>query len=249
MADALGSIEDTLGDKVGPFPVWGWGVAIGGVAIAFMWFNRGSGDTAATDATTDTTGDAAAGLDTDMLSAQDVMNAQDGELFTGNDSGDNSDPAPVVNNYYGTATPTNPTGSPTGGITTNALWLAKGVAFLTGKGHGAIGSQNALSKYLGHKPISVAEEGLVNQVIAHQGQPPSWSVGTTTTVKHPTPHGGTSAQTKTKTVTIHKGDTIRSVVRKHWGSATHAHIEAFRRMNGMGTNAKLHVGQHVKVKA
>lgn len=231
MANPLEDIEGTLGEKVGPFPVWGWGVMLGGVAVVYMWMNRGGSADTGTDPTA--TGDDS------MLTAQDVMDANDAALWTGNDA-----------NSAGAATGDDTDVTGDADVETRVTWLAKAVAWEAGNGNAPIPVQNALAAYLSGKPITQAQKAIVNEVVAHFGLPPNTSTSAHTTVTNPpTPHGGKAAKPKHKFYTADGNDTITSVVRQFWGSASTANVAQFRRFNGMTKASHIVAGHRYMVRA
>lgn len=226
----MAGIEDDLTSKVGPFPVWGWGIVLGGVAVGYMFLHRGSGTTTAT--AVDPTVDPNA-----------AMNADDAAL-AGSGTGDTGD-----------VTNVSPVPTPAPSPDTNALWETRGILYMTGQGTSALTTQIALSRYLNKKALYPTGLAIVEKVVAHQGPPPE--AGTTfkpviapkpKPVPTPGPGSGTGG-TKTKTITVHAGQNTHEIVRRYWGSATAAHIAEFRSMNGLTASDHLIAGHHYKVKA
>jgi len=145
------AISDTLKQKAGPLPVWAWGVILGVVVVAASyWYSSKSKASSA--------GDGADGGAGSLVAYPDL----DG----GNGDGSGSNSGTVVT---GTDAPT----SSAPQFSSNAAWMTYVVAKLTAEGNSPLTTQVALLNYLSGKPLSAAEQALVNQAIGRFGLPPN----------------------------------------------------------------------------
>lgn len=165
-------IQETLTDKAGPFPVWVWGLMLGGVVVGVMWFN-GRG----TDYTDTVTGDEYTATGTDSLSGIDDAIQYDGD--NSNDVIDSTEPEDL------TPEPVEPETGPE----SNAEWLSRGTAFLITRGHNPLKAQKSLTKYLNGQKLTQSQAALVNAVITRYGLPPE-GAPVAQVVDAPGPSGG-----------------------------------------------------------
>lgn len=176
-------VEETLTTKAGPFPVWLWGVALGGIVVAVIWM-RGR-----TDYTPTITGTAGSGSRSDVAdgydySTTDNLSGIDSAIqYDGDNSGDVKQPTPVP-----------PNAEPS--ITTNAAWLAQGVTYLITQGHTPLGSQTALTRYLNGMKLTQSQASAVSKAITRFGLPPQGAP--TATIEPPAPTPGTVQTVRTK---------------------------------------------------
>ena len=133
--------------RLGPLPVWAWGLIFGGAAVAYMYWQNAkdsNGDTVSTDSTDS--------VDTgDLGSSYDAI---DGAFTVGTASGSTL------------STTTEET------TDTNTAWLARAVNYLIGTGVTPLAAQSALQKYLEGESLSSDETDLVNKAIKSVGQTP-----------------------------------------------------------------------------
>lgn len=143
------NISETLKSKAGPLPVWAWGLIIGVVIVAGMyWRSSRSAALSAGSPTTEPT-----------MAVPDLSGSSDG-LGASSSGGGGS----------GGST-TTPDSSPQ--FTSNAAWMTYAVAKLISEGNNPLSTQIALANYLAGKTLTAAEQGLVNQAIARFGLPPN----------------------------------------------------------------------------
>lgn len=144
MAENDSPIEEKLTAKAGPFPVWVWGVVLGLLILAMVWWSRHkSGSAAPADGSTVTPIDALPNVSGSGLSPAS------GDTSTGSDSA---------------------AGSP---WDTNQLWEARAIAALSGAGVSPLTAQVALEKYLNGQGLTTAEQQIINSVLQKQGAPPN----------------------------------------------------------------------------
>ena len=144
MADA-DDVKEILTQDAGPLPVWVWGVGIGVIAVAYIWWTgRDSGTTAVESAGSTV----ASGSDA-------VFDAIDGAFKPGT-SGSAS---------VGDEAPTE--------IDTNVAWGFRAVSYLVGQGVAPVTAQVAIGKYLAEEKLTDADAVLVNRAVAGIGAPPT----------------------------------------------------------------------------
>jgi len=138
--------------KLGPLPVWVWGLTLGGAAVGYYYWSQlkdNNGTTISTDPEAVNAVESAAGYVTDR-------DAIDGAFTPGTASG----------STLATSTAEESTD-------TNSAWLIRAVQALVGKGVSPLEAQTALGKYLDGESLSVAESSLVNRaIVALGGLPP-----------------------------------------------------------------------------
>lgn len=139
--------------KLGPFPVWVWGVIVGGIILVVVYYRNNAAKAAA--AGTDTSGVTVSGEDlTAALGATD-----DGTTDTTDDTTD--------------ATSSTTLGS------TNTTWESSAVAWLSSHGYSPLTAQNAVENYL-NGTLSSTDAGAnsaVNAAITNYGLPPDGVFG------------------------------------------------------------------------
>jgi hypothetical protein len=145
---------DKLTAKLGPLPVWVWGLFIGGLLVAWQWArSRNSGTVTETE-------------DSGSTSAAVPSFPSSG---TGNSQGTNT----VVTGEDYEATPTE---------RTNGQWLMLAVKAAVQKGVSTLSAQSALEKYLTGQHLTAGEKGIVDTALAdtNVGLPPQGVGGTPT---------------------------------------------------------------------
>ena len=165
---------ESLKTRVGPLPIWLWGLLLGGAVVAYMYVRQSQTNTAA----------AATGTgSTSALNALGAANPQDPLTSSGN---------------YGMMGATSTTGTPT-----NQSWQAAGIANANTWGISDIGMQSALQNYLAGMPLNSAEQNAVNKVLGTVGPPPEGVSGLvnggTSILNPPTPVQTTTAPKATGT--------------------------------------------------
>lgn len=181
MAD--GGLEQALTGKVGGIPVWGIGVGLAGLLIAyFAWKNRKADS-----------GDPADNADPNTTDAQDTPDPNAIDPATGlpysDEAPDSGFPYAPINGYLA-GDPTNaaypvggvPQGTP--GPITNQQWARLAGDWLIGKGNDPTLVGNALNHFINGQAMSTAEEAVVRLAEQAFGVPPE---GVTTST--PVPKG------------------------------------------------------------
>lgn len=139
------AISDTLKQKAGPLPVWAWGVIVGVIVVAGMyWYSSKS---ASNGSVTD---------DSELLAYPDL----DG----GSGDGSGSNTGTVVTGGTGS--------SGAQEFTSSLAWMTYAVAALIKDGFSPLAVQSALSKYLSGDTLSASEQQIVNIAITRYGMPP-----------------------------------------------------------------------------
>jgi hypothetical protein len=162
----MSDITESLTRKLGPLPVWVWGVLAGGAISAGRWAwdkNKNSG-TAAVDPAADAgaspavpasaSGAGAAGLGGDY--GYPNSGAWEGPPAT----------APTDGSTPAAGTPA------TTPAETNAEWVRRAVAALIAAGTGPLVASEAIRKYLAGEPVTPAEQALISSALQSQGMPP-----------------------------------------------------------------------------
>lgn len=163
--------------KLGPLPVWVWGVLVGVVILGVVYYRRAEAKTAAADTTANGVSVSGEDLTSDLAGA-----ASDGT--TGASATDGTD-----------LTTSSTVGQ------TNASWESDALAWLSSHGFSPLVAQNALETYLEGTLSSTdsAAVGAVNAAIQNFGLPPE-GVFATPTVTSTTPTtvtgGGPAAVTE-----------------------------------------------------
>lgn len=144
---------EKLTAKLGPLPVWVWGLFIGGLLVAWQWASRRGSDT---------------GTAVDDSSSAAVPSTP---VFpdAGNSQGTNT----VVTGGNYEATPTE---------RTNGQWLLLAVKAAVEKGVSTLTAQAALEKYLTGQHLTAGEMSIVETALADKnvGLPPEGVGGTPT---------------------------------------------------------------------
>jgi hypothetical protein len=174
----FGDVEQTLSEKKGPLPVWGYGALVG---VAFIYFMHKQSTAAA---------NAAAASDASSIGVVDPS-----ALTTDGSSVYSTDQTAGTLSGYLASDPTNTaqnvgiaaSGLP--GPVTNAQWARVVADYLNGLGDVPSLVATALSKYLAGQPLSPAETSVVNQALTYGGTPPEGviPVNGSTASPEPTP--------------------------------------------------------------
>ena len=143
MADDV--LPGAVKERLGPFPVWVWGAALGVIIVAYVWWT-GRDTGSASDTSTDS-GDGD-GTTSAISDAIDGAFKWSGANPTGNDE---SVDEPVDS---------------------NTAWGIRAVAALVGKGVSPLAAQTAIGRYLAEDELTDAQQQLVNNAIVAIGQPP-----------------------------------------------------------------------------
>ena len=179
----MSTTGDALTEKVGPLPVWVWGISAG-IAINAGRYFYGRRKTKNAALTTDPAAD---------TGTAGAAGAPDPTSGPG---------APASGNYgYGANAPASSTGSDqatapaTGRPVTNVVWQAQAVDALTAGGAPPLAATEALRKYLAGEPTTTIEQGLVSLAIRSHGVPPEGAPALLTVPPTTTPSNGTAAPT------------------------------------------------------
>jgi hypothetical protein len=138
------NITSSLGKKLGPLPVWVWGVGAGALVLAYFIWNNNSIAGASGSSSDTTTGDSGETL-------PDVVGSSSGASTTTPTRGTSTNPVTYDN---------------------NAQWVAAVVAHLMLNGYSPLDVQVVLDKYITGKSLGVADQKVVNLAIAYAGIPP-----------------------------------------------------------------------------
>lgn len=165
----------TLGEKLGPLPVWVWGVGLGVTITGARWaIDKHKAAAAPPPAADSTDAGTPAGTGAGVTGGSGVIPGAGspvavGSLGVPNPGGWNV-PADQV-----AGTPTTRSGP-----TTNAEWQTLAVEALTADGYPPLTVETAISKYLAGNPTTVAEQALISQAFRHTGRPPEGAPVVTT---------------------------------------------------------------------
>lgn len=177
---------ETLGEKLGPLPVWVWGVGLGVTITGARWAID-KRKAAATPPAASTDAGTPAGAGNGVAGGPGVSPGAGSPATV---------PAVGVPNAGGWNAPADQVaGTPTtaAGPTTNAEWQTLAVEALTADGYPPLTIETAISKYLAGTPITVTEQALISQAFRHQGRPPEGAPVMTTAPE--TAVGGGSSPT------------------------------------------------------
>lgn len=134
--------------KLGPFPVWVWGLFVGVIVVAYLYYRNNSAKAAAAANTT---------VSGDTLSSGLVDNTS-------------TDPTDGLTGLDdGTSTATTPTAD-----ATNSSWEASAVAWLGSHGYSPLVAQNAIENYLSGTldATDASAVAAVNAAVQNFGLPP-----------------------------------------------------------------------------
>ena len=145
-SDIGGSMPQPLKKNLGPLPVWAWGVILGALIAAYIWFGHSrSGDSADEDSTA-------------APNSNSLGDAIDGAFRIGG----------VWNGNSGGEGDTNDDS-----MDTNAAWGFRAVASLVSDGVSPIAAQQAIGNYLDGEALTTEQSALVDKAIRAIGQPPN----------------------------------------------------------------------------
>ena len=136
------ALTDTLGQKLGPLPVWTWGVVVGVGVVAYVWLSKANEQTAAVKPSDAMLATPVAGDSSALDSAFYARNGASG---------------------------TYPSDAP---AETNLSWLTSVQAVLSGKGFAPLDISNALNRYLNGESLSDSDQRIVNAALTEKGLPP-----------------------------------------------------------------------------
>jgi LysM repeat protein len=198
--------------KVGPLPLWVWGVAALGVWYYFQ--RQSSSSSAATNA-------AATNQATDPAGNIGTIDPATGYVF-----GTPEDTAALASNN---ATDTTGTGTSSGGSTpgttyaTNNAWAEAAINYLVGLGIDPTTANEAIQQYLASQTLTPAQQGMVNEAIIALGPPPDLPgpIGTPPTPIVTSPPPGTVYATNPPTG-LSVGTKTPTTVGLSWNKATNA---------------------------
>lgn len=198
-------LTGSLGNKLGPLPVWVWGL-IGGLAFGAVYYIHKKKTDAAAQAAVNT-----GSAFTTLGAASNGGNA--GELATTGGGG----------------------GTGIGGAagTSLAQWAANATNWLIGQGTSPADASNALSAYINGATLTPNQTTLVNQALANFGVPPSGILPVNTATPTPTPTPATTpvpapvapapapaapAATAGRTYVVQPGDTYWGLAQRFYGN-------------------------------
>lgn len=250
MSDFAGTVEHSAGRKLGPLPVWGWGLVLGLVLVFVIWHRSRS--TSGTNAP--------------------------GSINTGVDPNAFDNAALYSGNNANASNATAATASTEAGLRSNAAWLRAGVQYETGKGRNSLNVLRALRRFLAGSPLSQAQSDIVSDVLKNVGVPPKEPKTVSPVRKpahtedHTTPGtkppavraSGMVAKTPVNDLeiiprqaltsipphvvtTAEPGDTPASVAQQVYGVSTPRHINAIVSANQIGSTQEFVPGQIVRV--
>lgn len=152
----MSDMTDALTTKLGPLPAWGWGLAAGGLIVAFQAFS-GRDDESAGDAAEGTTPEPSAPATVHSGDSTYELSAIPQGSF----------------GLYRDATPGRPTeDTPDPSVTTNSGWRIAATRWAVSNGHSTTDAVSAFSKLFDGNELTSAELDLINNVSASIGPPP-----------------------------------------------------------------------------
>lgn len=228
------NISESLTAKVGPLPVWAWSLA-GVVGLRGISWWRARQTPAAEPAA-----EPAAGTDTPASAYPANYDAGVPAIAPLN-------PTPSTSTTTVSLPPTAPA------YVDNDAWRRAAIDALIARGVPATEAVEAISAYLAGEPISGAQEAMVNTAANIIGQPPAppATISRRDPVSYvrqprrpvePSPPtapepAGTPAQPSSGTYTIRSGDTLVSVARARYGTASLDTLNKLAALNGLTWNA------------
>ena len=140
-----GGMPQPLKKNLGPLPVWAWGVILGALIAAYIWF----GNSKSSEPESNDTGES---------SGKGVGDAIDGAFRIGG----------AWNGNYG-----GEGDSKDDSMDTNVAWGFRAVAALVSDGISPIAAQQAIGNYLDGEALTADQGALVDKAIRAIGQPPN----------------------------------------------------------------------------
>lgn len=180
-------LEKSLTGKVGGVPVWGIGLLMAAALVAFFIIRRRNSNAAAAasaaSTATDTTSPASDTAGTDPYppdgTMDDPSDPYSTDSATGITYGNEAYTGTSGTGYPGfsdtSQSPSYPVGLPPQGLpgpTTNVQWARLAGDYLLGKGDDPSLVNNALNNYISGKPLTTAEQAIVNLALETFGEPP-----------------------------------------------------------------------------
>lgn len=188
MSITEGLDSSTMGKKLGPLPIWAWGLAGVGGYVAYKKFaSRGAA----------VSSDGTAGASNGGPSSSDGIGVS-GQAPSGGGVGSGFSDGSSSN--------------------TTQTWASQAVNYLVQNGQVPIAASNAITAYLAGKPLSPAQQNMVNIALSALGSPPGGPVASTGT--GPAPTG--PAHTAPPGPSIKIDRVSPSSARATWGNATGA---------------------------
>ena len=142
-------MPEGLDNKIGPLPVWVWGLALGGVIVVWMYVKKSS------PSSTQTVGTAA---DTSQLATDTASLGSSYPI----------DPLSASSNYGFQAGPD---------TMNNQTWEAAAIGSADTFGLKPLGVQSAVDKYLNGETLNSAEQSAIDKILGVLGPPPESILG------------------------------------------------------------------------
>lgn len=175
-------LKDFLGRKVGPFPVWVYGVAFLGI-----WYYLERRKSAATSSSATST---AAGT-TGTYGTDPAGNTGDIDPQTGYVYGSAEDTAALQQSSTGAQS--------SGQYATNDAWAEAAINYLVGLGDDSVVANSAIEAYLQSQTLTTTQQAMVNSAIQALGAPPQPPAPSTSTGIVSPPGGATTYATNPPT--------------------------------------------------
>lgn len=237
------SVADSLTAKLGPLPVWAWGVGAGAAFnIGRYLVNRRK--SASVPAEEPAPGDADAGPE----SSVSVGGSGSGYYSPGIPS------AQVNPGAWGTDEPsttpaTDSAPSTPAAPADNDEWRARAVELLTASGMAPLTVDEAVKRYFAGSPLSPQDQAIISTAVRRLGVPPGGAPPITAapapSVTAPAPAGPTAPAPAPApapvanpvaagtSVTVKSGDTLYGLVRAKYGSASLTKLREVAAFNGI----------------
>lgn len=153
--------------KVGPLPVYAWGLLLGGVGVVWVWRSQSASTASA---------QVGSGGQTPVLDSGSDASAASGTVYGYSDPSAGLSGSSV---YTSTGVSSNGTGiNYSGTVNTNDTWLSKAVGMASKFGYSPLALQTALQQYLNGAQLNKDQQSMVNAVIGKMGTSPEGVWGT-----------------------------------------------------------------------
>lgn len=208
----FGEVEQTLSEKRGPLPVWGYGALLG---VVFIYLQHRKSTAAAAAAASDAS---SVGVVDPSAQTTDGSSVYSTDQTAGILSGYLADNPTLAAQNVGIQA----SGLP--GPVSNSQWARVVADYLNGLGDEPSLVANALSKFLNGQALSPAETSIVNQALTYGGTPPEGVIPVNGSAVTPTPTPDTRPPGVTGVTggfTGGQGDHVSTGT--SWGSPTTTH--------------------------